>query len=717
MNLIHRIKIKSQLLGAFFLMILFMGAIGLTGIVSLTKLNRNLETLNNSRLPANSLILEIEKITQGILVNERSMIFTNVSSETYTELTDTYDDLVIDAEDKWEKYKSLPKTEDEKALLDTFQAKFNDWKIISQKVVDARNEDTSSGRRLAIDLTVGQAKEKFTAMTNELNKLSSLNAKYVREGRSHAQSIYSSVRVILFAIIGVGILMATFLSVLIGFGISTPIKRITNAAIGLSKGQFSKVNLKHRNEIGDLASALNGTQTLIDDVNRQKKQSLELVDNLQKLPFPVIKFDKQMNITFVNDEVANFLKKDAEDILGKKCHDMFNGTLCKSNTCPGRLSISGGEHTHDDGVAHVNGKGIPGSFNGIPVYNTDGEVIGGLEVFADLTDTYKVAHKVKETIHTLKNVTETLVDTSKIMTDNSGELSTLSELVSKATQAVNSTVSEVSSASQDALGKVENMSSGTSTISEGVNTVASAIEELNITFNEVSKNTIKASDMASDVSTQSQEVNRVMNDLTVSAQRIGKVIKIISEIADQTNMLALNAAIEAASAGEAGKGFAVVASEVKDLAKQTADSTKEITLSIENIQKETDDATKRIVQIMGIITELNQQNQSISSSVEEQSATANEISKTVTENSKFSRQVAQNATETNKIVETISRSMNNTTKSVGDISQNIEKISSSGEDLKGKTNDVNIQIDSLKKEVSNLGTLIESFKLIDEINL
>lgn len=81
------------------------------------------------------------------------------------------------------------------------------------------------------------------------------------------------------------------------------------------------------------------------------------------------------------------------------------------------------------------------------------------------------------------------------------------------------------------------------------------------------------------------ESSAKIRELESLSANIEKFASVIGSIANRTNILSLNASIEAARAGEHGRGFAVVASEVRNLASQTGKSSKEITDTIDQVQK------------------------------------------------------------------------------------------------------------------------------------
>src|ERR1017187_2446586 len=93
-----------------------------------------------------------------------------------------------------------------------------------------------------------------------------------------------------------------------------------------------------------------------------------------------------------------------------------------------------------------------------------------------------------------------------------------------------------------------------------------------------------------------------------SSAEIGQVIKVITSIAQQTNLLALNAA-----------------NEVKELAKQTAKATEDISQKITAIQEDTKRAVESIGSITAVINQINDISSTIATAVEEQSATTNEM--------------------------------------------------------------------------------------------
>ena len=187
-------------------------------------------------------------------------------------------------------------------------------------------------------------------------------------------------------------------------------------------------------------------------------------------------------------------------------------------------------------------------------------------------------------------------------------------------------------------------SQASDSVNANVQAVATGTEEMSASIKEIAHNAAEAANVAATAVTVAADTNSTVGKLGESSAEIGKIIKVITTIAQQTNLLALNATIEAARAGEAGKGFAVVANEVKELAKETARATEDISNKIEAIQTDTGQAVEAISEISQIIDQINDIQTTIASAVEEQAATTSEMSRSVGEAAAGSAEITESIT-------------------------------------------------------------------------
>jgi len=225
------------------------------------------------------------------------------------------------------------------------------------------------------------------------------------------------------------------------------------------------------------------------------------------------------------------------------------------------------------------------------------------------------------------------------------------------------------------------VSAASEQVSKNVASVAAATEEMQASIREISANANSSAKVARNAVSVASSTNVTVKKLGESSQEIGNVVKVITSIAQQTNLLALNATIEAARAGEAGKGFAVVANEVKELAKQTARATEDISRKIESIQGDTKSAVHAIEEISGIINQINDISNSIASAVEEQTVTTNEISRSLVE----------------------------AASGVGDIARNIGGVATAAKDTTRGANDTRIASLELSQMASRLQQAVLKF--------
>ncbi|MGL1862601.1 MAG: methyl-accepting chemotaxis protein [Pseudodesulfovibrio sp.] len=360
-------------------------------------------------------------------------------------------------------------------------------------------------------------------------------------------------------------------------------------------------------DLGDTESAIAGLgkntlsesfRSVAESMSSNQQDKYFFEGALNGLGNPAFVANLDGHIVMATEALLALLKKPAKNVVGMTVSQALYNKEGVSITEKVLASKKEVDTTVD--LKLWDGRVVPVKLFANLVHGGDGEIVGIISSFIELTEMVEQQKKIEEQ--------------GENMTKAGEHLSELAEHMASATELLSAAADDQADGAQ----KQRNQSTS----------VATAMEEMTATVIEVAQNATATSEVAdqahdsaaegvsmvskavaaiNEVAESAEQLGEQIGELDSQADQIGQIIGVINDIADQTNLLALNAAIEAARAGDAGRGFAVVADEVRKLAEKTMAATKEVEGAIGTIQQRSGQATESMRQTskqVGVSTEL-----------------------------------------------------------------------------------------------------------------
>ncbi len=134
---------------------------------------------------------------------------------------------------------------------------------------------------------------------------------------------------------------------------------------------------------------------------KKKEEDLEKkysdLNQIFNFTIPLCVIDKKFNLIRLNNNFSSIFNVKKEEIIGRKCYDVILGPLCNTPECTMRQILSGKDHCeYEKEFELIDGNKIVCNVRAVPYRRPDGEFIGIIKNYTDITAHKKAEEKLKE---------------------------------------------------------------------------------------------------------------------------------------------------------------------------------------------------------------------------------------------------------------------------------------------------------------------------------
>ena len=155
---------------------------------------------------------------------------------------------------------------------------------------------------------------------------------------------------------------------------------------------------------GNIKGALEYVLDMTEEA-KQKQAADEKIDNLNTIPTPIMSIDTDFTITFMNPTGAAVVGSTPDQVIGKKCFDLFRTPHCQTAKCACARAMKTDSVVTDHTIARpAEGVIIPIKYTGSPIKDAKGNIKGALEYILDMTEEAKQKQAADEKIENLNTI-------------------------------------------------------------------------------------------------------------------------------------------------------------------------------------------------------------------------------------------------------------------------------------------------------------------------
>lgn len=450
-------------------------------------------------------------------------------------------------------------------------------------------------------------------------------------------------------------------------------KRMADSATALSKGDLSvqvspaseKDLLGHamvtvNQNIGSMVAdgrtlaqaAVEGRLDIRVDASRHQGEYRKIVDginstiatlvgHIDSMPAPAMIIDREFNIRFMNETGAKVGGRTKQQLVGTKCYDYFKTSDCHTARCACARAMSEGRMANSETDAHPAGMNLEIAYTGVPIRDTNGQVIGAFEVVTDQT-AVKQAAKLAT-----KNEAYMKVEVAKL-TDNLGRMSEGNLEFELKAESGDSETAELSRNFQAIADAVNRSASAVKALVADTKALANAAVEGNLTTR-------------ADAGKHRGEYRQIVEGINSTLDAILKPIEEASAVLERVAARDLSARVKGDYRGDHTR--------IKS----------SLNTATENLDQALSQVAVGSEQVASAATEISSGSQALAQGASEQASSLEEIASSLQEMASMTKQNASNATEAKGLSDSAQATASKGVDSMHRLSDAVDKIKASSD--------------------------------------